>query len=247
MKVGNFISDIQTMLKLDTSDSFVSPEAIHSEAKSIISDYIKKDHEAKRKLQKVSEGWSELNCIDLEEVDVIPCADIDIRICDKIMKSVKKIPDTFTYSFGNIIKHVASINFSIILTPTTPQGWANIQKRKFKDKSILYYFFIGGYLYIPIPKGQDFGIEKLRMETYFLDKQDVDKFNNRECSDCKDNCFSALDYELVCPEYMIDAVKLALYERFSKLYLRLRRDDYPNLNQDISGQRDLQNSANGLS
>jgi len=48
MLVKQFISDIQTTVKATTSDEFLPPRYIYYEAQNIISDFLKKDNDAKR-------------------------------------------------------------------------------------------------------------------------------------------------------------------------------------------------------
>lgn len=243
MLVRQFISDITTATKQISADSFIPPRFVISEARSIIGDFLKKDHDAKRKLQKTSEGWSGLNCIEMEEVPIIQCPEVDVPLCEKMVRSKYPLPYTYTYSFGNIIKHVSSINYSTFYNPTTPREWNSIQKREFKDKNRYYYFFIDGYIYIPIPKGIDFPIENLRMEAYFIDKWEVAQYEllSSSCNSQVDPCKSPLDYELVIPVYLENDVKNALVQKIMNSYLQIPKDDYPNINELEKGnQKDLQ-------
>lgn len=247
MLVREWNSDILNNTKQYSMDSFISQKFIYSETISIIADFLKKDHDAKRKLAKLSEGWDEITCMQLEEVPVFECEGIDIRNCEKLMRSKDKLPDTFTSSFGNIIKHVASINFSSFFDPVTPRQFNDIQKREFIDKRKNYYFFINGYIYIPVYKGQTFGIESIRIDAYFKSKWDVAQFNlkNSDCKDCqKDKCKSPLDFDLVIPTYLENDVKKELLNRLSGLFLKVQADQYPNMNNspsDQNSQRDQQN------
>lgn len=245
MLVNQFISDISTSIRAISQDSYIPPRFIYYEAQNIIADFLKKDNDAKKKLSRVMEGWSEIDCIELEEIPTIQCSDVDARLCDKMMKSVNKIPASYTYSYGNIIKHVASVNFSYFFTPTTPQQWNNIQKRRVKDKNKYYYFIIDNYLYFPIPKNVDIPMEIVRMQAYFMDKREVDIFKSlKNCGDCKEKpevCKSPLEYEMVIPSYLINDVKKELLRRLGEMFLRITPDDYTNLNSDKNSQRDIQN------
>ena len=99
-------------------------------------------------------------------------------------------------------------------------------------------------MYLPIPKNVDLPIEKLRMKAYFKDKKEVDIFNNlKDCLDCAKAptiCTSPLDYEMVIPSYLINAVKLELLNRIAQTYLKIQLDSYPNLsNNDLNNTKDL--------
>jgi len=250
MTCRQFYSDTSTMLKSSTYDGWISPKWVVSEARAIVGDFIKKDSDAKRKLQMTSEGWGNIPCLPLEEVPVIQCPNIDVRICDKMMRSKEPLPETYSNTFGNIIKSVSSVNFSSFYTPTIPSKWNSIQKRRDVDKNKNYYFFIDGYIYIPIKKGNTQGIEEISIEAYFIDKYEVYLFNQKftECKTCKIDCKSPLDFQLVCPSYLVNDVKKELLNKLAGIYKKINSDEYPNLERnDLTNQRDLQNSANGLS
>lgn len=240
------ISDISSEIRMISADSYIPPRMAYYEIQNIVGDFLKKSQEAKRKLQSMSEGWLEIEGIKMEEVPVISCPDIDVRLCDRMMKSIKKIPTTYTYTFGDIIKHVASPNFAYFFEPTTPRQWKNLQNQQYKNKNKYYYFFVDGHIYLPIPKRIDLAIEELRMSAYFIDPHQVDQFKaDTSCYDCKkiDLCKSPLDYEIVCPFFLINDVKTTLLNRLVKIFVPLKEDPYPNLNDlSLSGQQDKQNA-----
>lgn len=243
MQVKQFISDVQTSIKAISADSYIPSRFIFYEAQNIISDFLKKDNDAKRKLGRLADGWSELECVELEEIPVIQCGDIDVRLCDKLMKSVHKIPEIYSFSYGNIINHVASINFSYFFDPVNPRQWNNIQKRQYKDKNKYYYFILNNYIYIPVPKGVDLPIEILRIKAFFMDQSKVEEFKNlKDCKDCnKNNCKSPLDYDMTIPSYLINDVKKELINRLASVYLKIKPDEYPNLNTvDVTNAKDIQ-------
>jgi len=243
-----FYADISSNLKANNITDWISPMFVLSEARDIASDFLAKDHSAKFKLQRLSEGWDSIPCLSLEEVPVTECADIDARICQKLMKSIDRLPETYSYTFGDIIKHVCSVNYSNFYTWVTPRQWRDIQKREFKDKNTYYYFFQGGYLYIPIPKGETQIVEEIRVEAYFKDKYEVYLFNQKHgnCESCKDNCVKPLDFEFVAPYYMIDAIKTQILKNLSGLYIKIQESQNPDLSGDKNSQRVIENSKKGL-
>ena len=79
-----------------------------------------------------------------------------------------------------------------------------------------------------------------------MDKREVDIFNNlKKCTDCNkvpEICKSPLDYEMVIPSYLINAVKMELLNRLTKTFVPIQSDPYPNLNEsEKSNQKDLNN------
>jgi hypothetical protein len=244
MIVRQFISDIQTSIKAISADSYIPPRFVFYESQNIISDFLKKDNDAKKKLSRLADGWSEIDCVELEEIPVIQCADIDVRLCDKVMKSKFKIPEIYSFSYGNIINHVASVNFSYFFDPVNPRQWNNIQKRQYKDKNKYYYFILNNYLYIPVPKGNDLPVEVVRIKAFFMDQSKVEEYKNlQDCQDCpkSSSCKSTLDYEMVIPSYLINDVKKELINRLASVYLKITPDEYANLNSiDKTNQKDIQ-------
>ena len=246
MVTRQFISDIQSSIRAISADSYIPPRFVFYEAQNIISDFLKKDNDAKKKLSRLADGWSEIDCIELEEVPVIECADVDVRLCEKVMRSKFKLPETYSYSYGNIINHVASVNFSYFFDPTNPRQWNNIQKRQYKDKNKYYYFILNNYLYIPVPKGNELPVEIVRMKAFFMDQAKVEEYKNlQDCKDCTlpENCKSPLDYEMVIPSYLINDVKKELINRLASVYLKLSADQYANLSNapsDTTNAKDVQ-------
>jgi hypothetical protein len=253
MDCRQFVSDTLSMLRAENLDDFISPPFIISEARSIIADFIKKSNDATKRISKLSEGWSVLPCVKMVEVPIAECVDVDVRLCAKLMRSEKQLPSTYTFTNGDIIKGVSSINLNCFYDLVTPRQWNAIQKREYQDKNKFYYFFRNGYLYIPIPKTQIFGPEEVTVEAYFKDKYQVHLFNTYEspCVECPQpepiDCLKPLDFQLVMPFYMENDVKKELISRLAKIYKGIQPDEYPNLNSsDKNNQRDLQDDKNGL-
>ena len=124
-------------------------------------------------------------------------------MCTKLTRTKDKIPETFSGYYGNLIKQVASINFGQFYDfIRSPRLWKDIQNRPFKDNRIKYYFFINGYIYIP-----NSDVESIRVEALFKNKWEVDILNKKQCSTCKEGCVKPLDYEFVCPDYLLNPVQ----------------------------------------
>lgn len=186
-------------------DLRLSNKYIYNIGKDVVGDFLKKDSESRR-ITTASEGWSELECVPMEEVPISECGGIELYLCEKLMRTKYKLPETFTGYNGNIIKHVASINFGQIYEPLRGiRLWNDVQKREVKKKNQKYYVFINQYLYIPIPKGEQSSPEQIRIEGYFKHQWEVKQLNEINCSSC-DKCVSVLDSEFVCPEYLLSAV-----------------------------------------
>lgn len=241
MTIKQFISDVMNDLRAQNIDDFISPKFIYYKSTDIISDFMKKDNTVNRRLTRLSEGWKSIECLDMEEVPLIECCEVDALSCEKLMKSKYAIPNTFTSSFGNIIEFVSSPNLGSFYDPTTPRVWQTIQKRKDKDKKKKYYFIIDNFLYIPIPKGELGTPESIRLKAWFIEPWKAEDLN--AILQCKDNyCRDIYGSQMPVPEYMRNSVTVELLNQLRQIYLQVRPDNYPNLNtEDKTNQRDLSN------
>ena len=227
IKNRQFISDITNDIRALSIDDFISPKFIFNKGVAIVEDFIKKDENFQ--LINLTEGWKEAECIQMEEVPVTTC-DLDTLVCDKLMKSRCRIPDIYSMKNRKLIRSVSSVNFSNFYEPTTPKGWRNIQKRRDKSNK-KYFFWIDGYIFIPVAKGDVLSSpDQIRIEAYFQKPWEVDKMN--DCS-CKQNteCVKPLDYNFVCPNYLLNAVKQETTKQIAQITMRITPDVNPDMNQ----------------
>jgi hypothetical protein len=75
-----------------------------------------------------------------------------------------------------------------------------------------------------------------------MDQSKVEQFRNtKDCKDCNQNCDSPLDYQMVVPSYLINDVKKELINRLASVYLKIRPDEYPDLNtSNVTNTKDIQ-------
>lgn len=240
MKIKQYISNLVNDFKAYEGDMQLSPKFLYYKSIDIGADFVAKSNSAMRRLYKLQEGWKAIECLEMEEVPVTECCDIDTRICQKLMKSKYPIPNTFTSMFGNVIKYVSSNNLGSFYDPTTPRDWKAKQKREFKDKSKKFYWLINNYIYIPIPIGELGTPESIRLEGWFIEPWKADELN--ALNDNKEICINPLDYEMPLPESLRNDVSKEMYNQLRQVYLQISNDDYPNLSQlDKQNSKDIAN------
>lgn len=229
--VRQYISDLTNTIKATNSDDWVSPKWLYLKSQSVISDFLRKDSRDGQ-MFKLRAGWSELSCIEMIEVPATEC-DIPVYLCQKLMRSKYKIPELYETKTGALLKQASSVDWSNSYNPIfSPRLWVAAQKREFKSKK--YYIFLDGYIYIPISKMTDAAPTTIRVEGYFKNKKEVDEFNSKQgCGSCKRDtpvCTSVLDYDMVCPDFLLNSVKTEVLNQVMNTYERISQDELPNQN-----------------
>lgn len=243
MTVRQFISNISNLIKAVSEDDWVSPKFLFSLSKQAVSDFLKKENSGSRLTYKLIGGWSEIGNVPMIEVPITDC-NIGVNQCDRLMRSKFKLPEMYESKFGGIIKQVMSLNLGTeYVNIFSPKQWLAASKREYGNTR--YFFFIDGYLYIPVKKLSLGSPDNIRIEAYFKDKWEVAQFIyqvNNSCEECKlptDPCKSPLDYEIVIPTFLEDDVNQYILQKLSGTYLKIVEDEYPNLSSnDKTNQRD---------
>lgn len=234
MTIKEFVSTISTSIKAENIDDFISPKFIYSLSQQAIADFLKKENSASRLTYKLVSGWTEIPIIPMEEVPVTEC-NLGVYQCQKLMKSKYRLPEIYESKFGAIIRQVMSLNLNVEYTNIySPKQWLATTKREFGKER--YYFFIDGYLYIPIRKLSEGSPEQIRIEAYFKDKYHVAQFIdliNGSCEDCKtkiDKCKKQVEYEMVIPTGLQNDVKGYVLQQLAGIYVKIVPDNLPNSN-----------------
>ena len=210
-------SDVVEFLRANNIDDKYSYRFILSELRDAAQNYIKQDAD-NRRIFKQSNLWKSIPCpIQMEEVPLVEC-DIEVD-CTVIMKSVEKIPPTYATIYGNLLK-LSNIDGSGTYKQIFPADYQDEVSRKYRDKSIVYYWVIDDYIYIP-----DKYIQNIKVIGFFKDHTYL------KIKDClkSTSCIHPLDMEFNCPDYLVKVVKSDIE---SKLLQGSQKpvDNNPNLN-----------------
>ena len=221
--VREVISEVRIDLRANNIDDWLPSAYIHSKLIDATSLFVKREADDKR-LQRYPDLWVTIECLEMEEVDLIQCCDLDIPKCKTVMRSKKKLPNAFSTRFGYVLK-VSSVDYDRDYLPTTPREYKYITNREFVDKSKRYYWIENGHLSIPGSL-----VQNVRVRGMFLNKAEALKFN--ACGNLDGGCINFLDQDFVAPEHLLKNIKDAVVMSILNSYKQLQADELPNLNSN---------------
>lgn len=221
MTVREFISEVRNSVRGVVIDTWIPNKYIHMKGKGIAALFIKREADDKR-LFKYTELWTTVNCLKMEEQDLIQCCDINIPSCKKVMKSVEKLPEIYSTRFGYLL-NVSSVDYDRDYIQTTPQQYKYTKSREFQDKSKRYFWIENGHLIIP-----DAMVERVRLRGMFTNKAEALAL---DCDSTGENCPGLLDQEFVAPEHLLQDIKSATIAEIIKSYKSVPNDELPNMNE----------------
>lgn len=221
--VREVISEVRIDLRANNIDEWVPSKYLHSKLQDAASLFIKREADDKR-LQKYMDLWVTIDCLEMEEVPLIQCCDLDIPNCKTVMRSKKKLPDVYSTRYGYVLT-VSSVDYGRNYTATTPREYQYILNREFVDKSKRYFWIENGHLIIPGSM-----VQNVRVRGMFLNKAEAVRFN--VCGDDSTGCVNLLDQEFVAPEHLLKNIKDATVAAILNSYKQLQQDELPNLNSN---------------
>lgn len=220
------ISDIVNDLRAVNLDDRVSKKYILTKLRDFAALFIKRDAELRRLLN-ISDIWVEVQCVELEQRPLVECCEIDIPNCTMVMRSIKKIPETFETTYKELLE-VHNPIYAKEFKQITPKEYKNIKSREFQDKRMKYYWISNGYLIIP-----DSLVEIVTLRGAFINPAEAKKLNSCDSGEDENGCVSVLDQMFVCPDYLLPVVKQEVLKDLFNFYKRNVLDETPNINTNI--------------
>ncbi len=212
--IRSYISDVRVALKLISSDDIASDRYIASELQK---QSVKLVHQ---QLQK-RVGWNDpnlftpLNCIPMEDVDLVECC--DYKGDCKVSKSTITIPQIVSANNSLVIQGVWSIDKKQRFKEINPNRYANWLNMKYKNKEDKFFWIQNEHIYCSDPS-----IERLSLSAFFLDSINPHTYS---CESSKNDCSTnPLDLELkTIPKLAEDIVTLT-YKKLMETYQRVKED-----------------------
>jgi hypothetical protein len=228
MLIREFISEIRNSLRSIDPDTWVPGKFIYSKGTGITALFIKREADDKR-LFRYTELWTPINCLEMEEQDLIQCCNVSIPNCKKVMVSKETLPKMYSTRFGYLL-NVSSVDYDKDYTPTTPQSFKYTQSREFIDKGKRYFWFEKGRVVIPIVSETQAGPEVVTVRGMFIHKADALKLDS--CVE-ENKCALFMDQEFIAPEHLLQDIKNATVIDI----LKTNRQIQPDENSDLNANR----------
>lgn len=228
MKQSEFVSTIINDLNGLSKDTHISKRHIlfigQMNAKFLLSQKM-----SDRSLFRKNSLFRTIKCLKLEKSSPIECLGVEIPSCTTIMKSKEKIKGLLYGKYGNSIISVTTVDGGEEFKKTTIGKYKSDIKRPFAKylSKGRYYYESEGYLYFPESE-----IEAVDVTYIPYDESEV-----ANQSDCSDDCVckSIWDYEFMCSDDLIQAVRSATLREVS-MKLGIPIDENPNMDSNIKSK-----------
>lgn len=216
---NEFVSRVVNNLKAITKDGHISKRFILGigkvKAKFLISQKLDE-----MTLFREDSIITSIPCFEMAPIESKHCDVFEFRTCQRVMKSVKKLPEGIFGKNGSGIISVTSVDELKDYTYISPKRFNDLKKRKYTRNTSRYYYIKDGYLYLP-----DSTNELLEIRMITLDKQEADAVSS--CAGC--NCKSIWEYEFVCPDRFLDLVVKDTLQEIGSIYRSSVEDANPNM------------------
>lgn len=215
------ISDIRGTLNAANVDGWIPSALIYSKLSDVSSLFIKREAD-NMQLFRYAELWTTVNCLEMEEMPLIQCCNLNIPNCKTVMRSKEKLPKMYSTRFGYLIT-VSSVDYDRNYKPTTPQDFKYTTSRRFPDPRIRYFWIENDYLVIPNSM-----VSRVNITIMAPDKAEALKLNSCDDSPEKD-CLNFMDQEFVAPAHLLDDIKTYATQKLLPR-TQVQPDEYPNKN-----------------
>ena len=169
-----------------------------------------------------------INCLEFESIDLKICDIFEFRLCRKLMKSVKQIPELIYGKSGPAILYATTVDGEIDFQYINPREFNAVSKRKYVIRDTNFFYVKDGYVYLP-----NSGIELLDISVISLDKKGAE-----DCSSCdtkatdSEPCTSIWEYDFICPDRLYDMVASQTLQELGSIWAGSSKDEKPNLNSN---------------
>jgi hypothetical protein len=218
------ISEVLNDLRVLNPDEYLSKQYIYSKLVGYTDFLVKRDSD-NRRIFNHRYLFKPIECVNLEPVDISCCEDFELEI--DLKRTAFKLPSTLSTIFGPILNVFPVIGFKgYKFVETTSRAYQQILKRAYQDPSIIYYWYSDSYLYFP-----NSPVDSVKIEAPFNDFKSYNDIVNKT-----NDCYSILDSDFICPDYLFEDVKKMAIAEISTLFQR-PIDELNDLNTNIKSNK----------
>jgi hypothetical protein len=218
------ISRVKIGVKELNADSKLSNKYVWSIINSKTKLLIQRDSD-NLNLSRLQNLYQSLSCVQMEEA---PAGDTccDVRTYCTVFRSVDRLPELYTDSYGVIISGVTTIDGSIEVKMTTPQQVLRTKKdTNSKYDKTIYGFYKDGYVYIT---NESYPL--ISIEGMFVD--DVRLSLTNSCRNTLE-CLSYMDTDWIVPSKMEEPIIAMCIQELAGVYKKIPEDNNINKNPNI--------------
>lgn len=229
MTNGEFVSGILNDAKLLNKDTYIPRRHVLDKARSIVRTYVAQRLDS-FDLSNEFDIVTTVPCVELESVDYVKCGSVDLAHCRSIMRTKSKLPDTINGRITFGVLRVTAIDGEYEFKIVSPQKFrGKMQNRYVRDKE-RYALIQDGYLVLPNSE-----VEAVSMELISFDD---DAAEDCGCGNSgkKKKCKKLWDKKFICPSNIFTMVRDKTMQEISSTYLQIRKDENPNMDENIRTQ-----------
>lgn len=216
-----FVSQISTILKSNNKDNRIPKRTILSIGRDVTT-FLVSQKLLDRTITQETSMYSLIECFEFEKIEVKKCSVVEFKMCSTLMKSIKPLPKLVFSRLGASIKNIISLDGSYSFTFVDENQYRRNKKRPNSLKNQVY-IYLGSDNHLYIPDKEIFSLDLTVLTLYST--------SINECSSCSENnienCKSAWDYNFLCPDKLIEAVKDMTLQRLM-IYKQIQEDQNPN-------------------
>jgi len=165
-----------------------------------------------------------IECFPMERIQSKDCGIVEFKLCDRVMRSCNKLPETIFGKSGTGILRVTNIDESKEYKYVTAKEYARLKKRKYRNTSARYFTIKDERLICP-----ESNAELLEIEMIAIDRDDAEQTSS--CAPKDSGCRNVWDADFVCPDRFLELVVQDTISEVANFYRTSMPDENPNLDE----------------
>jgi len=196
-----FTSEVTNDLRALNTDQTISKEFILSKAWNIAKTLVKQESD-NRRLFRMMELFTFVDCVELEPAPVTKCCDFYLPLTS-FTRTKQPLSELYSTTYGVILR-AFTLNNRKEFTFITPHEYQYTLHRTYKDKSKGYFWLQDSYLVIP-----DEFVDRINFSGMFLQPMEAKKLSSNISTPQPTDgyCAGPLDDTFICPGYLYNIVR----------------------------------------